>query len=82
MDEQFELPVEYKGELLLLKASLQVVGYTHKFIVDVSGREVIFEPDEERNYRAIPGYGDICGSKHVDIELLKAIANIIEQLVK
>lgn len=82
MDEQFELPVEYKGELLLLKASLLVVGYTHKFIVDVSGQEVIFEPDEERNYRAIPGYGDIFNNKHVDIELLKAIANIIEQLVK
>ena len=52
MDEQFELPVEYKGEQLLFKASLIVTGYTHKFNVDVNGQMVIFEPDEERNYRA------------------------------
>jgi hypothetical protein len=37
MGEQFELPVEYKGEQLMLVASLLVTGYTHKFNVDVNG---------------------------------------------
>jgi hypothetical protein len=50
MEEQFELPVEYKGQELMLKASLLVTGYTHKFNVDVNGQNIIFEPDEERNY--------------------------------
>ena len=49
MENQFELPVQYKGEQLMLKASLLITGYTHKFKVDVNGRSIIFEPDEERN---------------------------------
>jgi len=28
MDKQFELPVDYKGEQLMLKTSLLVTGYT------------------------------------------------------
>jgi hypothetical protein len=37
MDKQFERSVEYKGEQLMLKTSLQVTEYTHKFRVDVKG---------------------------------------------
>jgi hypothetical protein len=78
-DEQFELPVEYKGQQLLLKASSLVTGYTHKFMVKVDGQEVIFEPDEERTYRAIIPYDYIGKKKDMDIELLKSIAAAIEQ---
>ena len=53
MEEEFELPVEYKGAQLMLNASLLVTGYTHKFNVDANGHNIIFEPDEERNYRAV-----------------------------
>jgi len=31
MEEEFELPVKYKGERALLNASLLISGYTHKF---------------------------------------------------
>jgi len=82
MDEEFELPVEYKGEQLLLKASLIVTGYTHKFSVIVNGETVISEPDEERNYRAVLSYDDILEKKNIEIELLKGIAGVIEHLVK
>ena len=78
MDEQFELPVLYKGEQLLLNASLLVTGYTHKFSVDVNGQTIVFEPDEERIYRAIVPYDDINKNKSVYIELLKEIAKAIE----
>jgi len=78
MEEQFELPVEYKGLQLLLKASLQVTGYTHKFNVDVNGQNIIFEPDDENNYRGIIPYDDINKNKSVDIELLKEIAKARE----
>jgi len=79
MDEQFELPVQYKGQEFMLKASLSVIGYTHKFMVEVDGEEVIFEPDEERNYRAVVPYDDIGKTKDMDLELLKSIADAIEQ---
>lgn len=51
----------------------------HRFIVEVSEQEVIFEPDEERNYRAVIPYDDINNQKHLDIELLKTIAAMLEQ---
>ena len=82
MDEQFELPVTYKGEELLLNTSLLLTGYTHKFIVEVSGQEIIFEPDEGGNYRAVIPYEDIGREKTIDKGLLKAIADVIEKLVK
>ena len=82
MDEQFELPVNYKGEQLMLKALLFKTGYTHKFIIDINGQAVIFEPDEERNYRAVLSYDEIGNEKNIDIELLKSIASAFENLVK
>jgi hypothetical protein len=81
MEEEFELPVVYKGEQLMLKASLLVTGYTHKFSVDVNGQNIIFEPDEERNYRAVIPYDDINRNKNIDKELLKVIAAAIQEIV-
>lgn len=82
MEEQFELPVKYKGEQLMLNASLIITGYTYKFSVDVKGQIIVFELDEERNYRAIIPYEDVPNSKNVDVELIKSVASSIEQLVK
>lgn len=53
MPESFTLTVPYKGQELNLDAILNVYGYTYKISVDVLGAEMIFEPDEERNFRAI-----------------------------
>jgi hypothetical protein len=82
MEEQFELPVEYKGEQLMLNASLIVTGYTHKFCVDVYGQNIVFEPDEERNYRAVIPYDDIDNKRNIDKALLKTIVAAIEAIVK
>ena len=82
MDEQFELPVEYKGQQHIFKATLVVYGFTHKFHVDVNGQVIVFEPDEERNYRAVLNYEDIGNNKNIDIELFKKISEVIEEIVR
>ena len=82
MEEQFELPVNYKGRQYLFKAALLVFGFTHKFRVDINGQTVIFEPDEERNYRAIINYEDADNHKEIDVELLRKITEAIEEIVK
>ena len=82
MDEEFELPVEYKGHQYLFKSTLLVFGFTHKFRVDVNGQLILFEPDEERNYRAVIDYTDIDKNKNIDVALLKEIAEVIEEIVK
>ena len=80
MEEQFELPVQYKGQELVLKASLQVTGYTHKFIVHVNGQNIAFEPDEDRKYRAVIPFEDLGKNKSVNIELLKEIVEAIGRI--
>ena len=82
MDEPFELPVIYKEQELMFPAQLILSGYTHKIQVDVYGEEVLFEPDEERNYRALVDTITLEKGKKLDIELLKAIASAIEAIVK
>lgn len=80
-DNVYEIPVQYKGEEVMVPAQLLVTGYTHKFRVEVGGHEVFFEPDEERNYRATldPAHSD---SARIDIAFLQAIAAGLEAAVK
>jgi hypothetical protein len=53
MCQEFEIPVVYNNQQFYFKARLLQLGpYTPKIQVDVNGTEVLFEPDEERTYRA------------------------------
>lgn len=81
MNEPFDLSVLFKGEELLFPAQLLQFGYTHKFKVAVNGMEVHFEPDEERNYRAIINPEQL-GKAKIEVALLQAIAAAIEAILK
>ena len=81
MAEAFTLTVLYKGEQKILDAELLVMGYTHKIAVNINKVEVLFEPDEERNYRAVLSEADI-NKRQIDIELLKLIAAELEANLK
>ena len=82
MDELFDLPVSYKGIEILFPAELLVMGYVYKIKVDVYGQEVLFEADEERNFRALSDPENPDNWNAIDRELLQAIAHSIESLVK
>ena len=75
-------PLKYqllnKGKELLLPAHLLLQSYTHKFQVEVNGQTVLFEPDEERNYRAFVDPEQM--ECKIKVELLKAIAEAIEEI--
>ena len=73
MDEPFSITIFYEDREYSFEAKLVTMGYTHKFYVMVNGMEVIYEPDEERNYRAIINETDRASIKKSDIELIKAI---------
>ncbi len=81
MNEPFELPVTYKDKELLFPARLLILGYTHKFQAQVNGVELLFEPDEERNYRAVVAPEQMESNK-IDGELLKGIAATLEHIGK
>ena len=77
MAESFTLVVNYKGKEYQLESELRVFGYTHKIAINLKGEEILFEPDEERHYRAvIPEY---VGTKpEIDIGLIQAITKELE----
>lgn len=80
MYDEFELPVLYNNNELLFPAQLQQWGYSHRFRVDVYGTEVFFEPDEEKCYRALIHPENL--SRQITVELLQAIAESIETIVR
>jgi hypothetical protein len=82
MDEPFEIPVGYKGQELLFPAYLQQSRFTHRFAVDVYGQEIFFERDEEGSYRALIDREQLKANRKLEIELLRAIAEAIEAILR
>ena len=82
MNDSFEIPVTYKSQQLLFPASLIPTGYTYKIQVEVFGKLISFEPDEERNFRAVISMDDLQDVSKIDKDLLRLIAEAIESIVK
>jgi hypothetical protein len=81
MAESFTVTVSWKNQDRSFEAELRMLGYTYKIAVIVDGIEVIFEPDEERNFRAmIPP--DLELRKIPATGLLEAIAGELETNLK
>ena len=53
MSDNFEISIHYKSREILFQASFISTGYTYKIQVDVFGKTISFEPDEERNFRTV-----------------------------
>jgi hypothetical protein len=75
MAESFTLVVNYKGKEYQLDSELRVFGYTHKVAIKLEEEEILFEPDEERNYRAVIPEGP---KIEIDIGLIQTIAKELE----
>jgi hypothetical protein len=82
MVEDFKIPVLYNNQRLNFPAQLLRYAYSYKIEVDVEGTPVYFEPDEERNWRAMVGQEEVSVNQNLSRELLKAIASSIEEIVK
>ena len=80
MLDLFKLPVEYKGKEMLFPAELLPMGFTHKIKVTVDGTEILFEPDEERNYRAVIPDTELQKRDHLNKPLLAQICKTLDQL--
>lgn len=80
MHETFDLPLWYNGKEIMLPAELQPFGYTHRIIVYIEDFPFTFEPDEEKNYRAIVSEQDRKKAEKVDQHLLQAISETLHDL--
>lgn len=82
MDEGFELPVIFNNKELFFPIRLLNYGTSYKLEVDIHGTKVLFEPDEERNWRALISNEDVQANKKIDTDLLQVIALSIEENLK
>jgi len=78
MADSFDLPVEFNGEEKLYPTTILRYGFTHKLQVTVNNIIVTFEPDEEKNYRAIVD-NDNAGA--LNKHLLEQISNTLHFLL-
>ena len=63
MEEGFELPVTVNNTEYSFPARLLNYGYSYKLEVDFDGTNIVFEPDEERNWRALISNEDLAANK-------------------
>ena len=82
MDDSFELTVLYKEKEIVFPVKLLNYGYSYKLEVEIDKTKVLFEPDEERNWRALISYEDVQANKHLQIDLLNAIALALDEVFK
>ena len=53
MGDIFTIEVQHNGGNQTFEGEMKQFGFSHKFFIQITGIEVIFEHDEERNLRAI-----------------------------
>lgn len=82
MENEFELLVTFNGKDLTFPAKLLNYGYTVKLEIEIEDTIVLFEPDEERNWRALISFEEIQANKKLNPDLLKAMAEVIEAITK
>ena len=82
MDDLFELPVSFNNTELNFPARILNYGYSYKLEVDIDGTKLLFEPDEETNWRALIAYEELTANKKINVRLLQAIAWSIEEVLK
>lgn len=80
MEDSFLLDVDFKGKTYEFEGQLVLQGYLHKIQIDIDGVIVTFEPDEERNYRAVAV--DQNEDVKINKALIGAVANRLESLLK
>lgn len=81
MSEPIFITVPYGNAEKQFEIQLEVTGYTHRIKVMVNDVAVYFEPDEEKQYRAVVLYEHVDAGKKLDPGLLQAIAETLSSVL-
>jgi hypothetical protein len=81
MDDYFIIPVNYQDKGMEFQARLLLQGYVYRVEVIVDDIPVLFERDEERDYRALISREQLDGNgKNLNRGILQAIAEVLQNL--
>jgi hypothetical protein len=79
MSDPIIITVPYKNTEQQFEIELEARGYTHRFKVMINELPVYFEPDEEKQYRAIITEEHAKNVQALDPVLLQSIAATLEK---
>lgn len=79
MSDFVTITVPYRDTEKEYEAEFQPTGYTHRFRVEIEGVEVFFEPDEEKQYRAIIPVEQQDAARKIDPALFQAVAKTLQE---
>ena len=82
MEDVFEIAVPYKNGEVIVPARLLVQGYTYKIEATINGSPIWFEPDEERNFRAVFPPDAEASATPPDGALLQAVATALQEALQ
>ncbi|SEJ38922.1 hypothetical protein SAMN05216327_109191 [Dyadobacter sp. SG02] len=77
MNETILLPVDYLGEVLEVPLTIVPLGYTYQLHMQVEGKTLIFEKDDQGEYRVINTARDTDG---VSKDFVAAIVATLQAL--
>ncbi|WP_026632801.1 hypothetical protein [Dyadobacter alkalitolerans] len=77
MNETIRLPVEYLGASHEFPLTILTVGYTYQLHIQIEDKTLIFEQDEQHQYRVIRQPGD---ETKVSKGLIEAIVSSLQSL--
>ncbi len=77
MEESFELPIQYRNREIVCTCKLVTTGYSYRIYLQAEDQEIIFEPDEERNLRAL--YENQQSGKSLPADLIRIIGEALEK---
>lgn len=80
MDENIIISLSFKGTQYDFETRFVQLGYIHQLHINVQDENLIFEFDEERDYRIINASGS--SSSKIDVGLLEALMAKITELHK
>jgi len=76
--DTFNIKVLYNGHTYEFEPVFTSSAYTYRFVVMLDDREIYFEPDEERQLRAVSSPGSDLTTKQV--ELVKLIGAELQKV--
>ncbi|MCF2506829.1 hypothetical protein L0663_25790 [Dyadobacter sp. CY107] len=77
MNETMMLPVEHRGTAYEFPLTIVTLGYTYQLHVQIEGKTLIFEMDDQHQYRVLSQAGDV---KEVNKSLVEAIVSTLQSL--
>jgi len=79
MTEEFQIDVSIDNETKVFDAEFRKLGYGYKIAVWINDNEIIYEPDEERSFRAITVNQSLAENRKF-MELVKLVGERLNEL--